>query len=238
MSGNGLFAGALIATTPTTDDSGNATYKLQVDGVTAGTVSAGTTDSGAPVKIGGYASSAAPVAVTNGQRVNAWYGLNGQAAVGTVQSSANADGLANTAGFLQAINSSSAFPLSVFGSMFNGATWDRSRKPNVLKRVASSAALGNPDFAKASSGDVALFWGQCGAIAAFLQIYNKTSAPTIGTDTPVLTYPIPANAVFSQAIPNGGAYLGTGIAFAFTTDAAGTVGSAAAAITSFALLCA
>ena len=39
---------------------------------------AGVTDGGFPVKIGGLANSTPPTAVTDGQRVNAWYDLNGR----------------------------------------------------------------------------------------------------------------------------------------------------------------
>lgn len=119
--------------------------------------------------------------------------------------------------------------------VYNGSTWDRQRKTNIYKRVVSSAASGNPDFLKAAAGDLMQFWGVCGITAAFLQVYNKASAPTIGTDTPILTYPIPANGIFTQTLP-GGSYFNTGIAYAFTTDAAGTTGSAAAAVTSFAIM--
>lgn len=119
--------------------------------------------------------------------------------------------------------------------VFNGASWDRQRKPNVYSRVPSSAASGNPATAKASAGDVFGFWGQNGAAITYLQIYNKAANPVLGTDTPVMTYPIPANAAFSQMIPPG-AYLGTGIAYAFTTDAAGGTGAAAAAVTAFTML--
>lgn len=129
-------------------------------------------------------------------------------------------------------------PLATINYISNGSTLDRSRKPNLTKRVASSAALGNPDFIKATAGEAMQWFGQCGAIATFLQIYNKASAPVIGTDTPILTYPIPANGMFSQTIPNGGLYFGTGIAFAFTIDVAGATGAAAAAITAFALIAA
>lgn len=118
----------------------------------------------------------------------------------------------------------------------NGTTLDITRKPNVVKRIASSAASGNPDFLKASAGELSQFWGTCGVTAAFLQVYNKASAPTVGSDTPILTYPIPAAANFTQTIPNGGLYFSTGVAFAFTTDAAGTTGSAAAAITACMLI--
>lgn len=120
-------------------------------------------------------------------------------------------------------------------TVFNGTSWDRQRKPNAFNRVASTAAAGNPAVGKAGAGDVYGFWGQNGAAITYLQIYNKATAPVIGTDIPVITYPIPANAAFTQSIPTG-AYFATGIAYAFTTDAAGTTGAAAAAVTSFNLL--
>lgn len=63
------------------------------------------------------------------------------------------------------------------------------------------------------------------AVKRYLQIYNKNSAPVIGTDTPVITYPIPAGGSLVAAtleLP-----LTFGLAFAVTTDFAG--GTAATA---------
>jgi hypothetical protein len=122
--------------------------------------------------------------------------------------------------------------------IFNGTTWDRQRKANIFKRVASSAASGNPDFVKASAGDLKQFWGLCGATATYLQIYNKATAPVVGTDTPVITFPLVANAAFSQSFADSGSFFSTGISFAFTTDAAGTTAAAAAAVTAFAMMAA
>jgi len=119
--------------------------------------------------------------------------------------------------------------------IFNGTSFDLEGKPYVAARVTSSAAAGNPALAKAGSSDVRQWWGQNGAAITYLQIYNKATAPIIGTDTPIMTYPIPASAAFSQAI-GGGFYCPLGVGFAFTTDAAGTAGAAAAAIVAFALL--
>lgn len=121
-------------------------------------------------------------------------------------------------------------------AIFNGTSWDRLKKPSAVTRVASSAASGNPAFAKASLCDVSLFWGMNGSVITYLQIYNKATAPVLGTDVPVATYPIAANAMFNQQFPNGGLYLSTGCAFAFTTDAAGTTGAAAGAVTAFAIM--
>lgn len=202
-----------------------------------GNVAPANADTGNPVKIGGRYNAALP-AYSDGQRGDAQLDLSGNLRVrlvGTVY--AGVDGQSNALATLTTSVSQTAQALMGTANYnFNGTTWDRLRKPNIFKRVASSAASGNPDFLKASAGDTYQFWGQAAATAVFLQLYNKASAPTIGTDTPVLTYPIAASSLFSQTIPNGGAYFSTGIAFAFTTDAAGTTGSAAAAVTAFALL--
>lgn len=120
--------------------------------------------------------------------------------------------------------------------VFNGTSWDRSRKSNLVNRIASSAASGNPAFLKGSAGDLTQFWGQNGAAITYVQVYNKATAPTIGSDTPIITYPVAANAFFVHTLPNNGLYFATGIAYAFTTDAAATTGAAAAAVTSFAIL--
>lgn len=59
------------------------------------------------------------------------------------------------------------------------------------------------------------------AAAKFVKLYNKASAPTVGTDTPVRTIMIPAGAVSNYHI-NAGLSFPTGIAIAATgaiTDA-------------------
>ncbi len=188
--------------------------------------------SGAPILQGGVAGSSAPTAVSVGDAVRSWHGLNGQQVVAVGAAFTGTDAAANTLVYPQ--NSSTSFNhmLAVGGFRFNGTSWDRDRKPNVSKRIASSAASGNPDFLKASAGELVQFWGQNGAAITYIQFYNKASAPTIGTDTPILTRAVAANAAFDVSIPNGGLYFATGIAYAFTTDAAGTTGASAAAVTS------
>ena len=100
----------------------------------------------------------------------------------------------------------------------------------------TSAASANATSVKASAGQVYAI--QCFSVNAavrYLKLYNKASAPTVGTDTPVKTLAIPGNtagAGFVLHIPQGLAF-GTGIAFALTTEAtdAGTTGVAADEIT-------
>jgi len=61
------------------------------------------------------------------------------------------------------------------------------------------------------------------AAARYLKIYNKASAPTVGTDVPVQVYTIPGNAAGAGLvvpIPACGIALGTGFAFALTSGAA------------------
>lgn len=205
-----------------------------------GNIAAGVTDAGNPVAVGGIANNAAPTAVATGQRVKAWFSLNGAQA----SFLASASGVPFTAGnpSNDGVNAATSFVLftSTFSYNWNGGSWDRQRKSNTYARIISSAAAGNPAFLKASPGDVKQFWGvNTSASIVYLQIYNKTTAPVLGTNTPVLTYPIPASVVFSECLPgDGGAYMSTGIAYAFTSDVAGATGVAAATITAFNILAA
>lgn len=210
----------------------NTLGNLQITGNVANAAAA----TGNPVRIAGKVLTT-PTAVSDGNVADAitdsfgglWVSLKGGNIATPVNSTVNnVDGVTPS-------GSSRNLSIVNYPAKYNGTSFDRDRKPNLVARVASSAASGNPAFLKNGAGDLTTFWGVCGATAAYLQIYNKASAPTIGTDTPVFTYPIPALANFSQSIPNGGYYLSTGIAYAFTTDAAATTGSAAAAVTSFAL---
>lgn len=88
----------------------------------------------------------------------------------------------------------------------------------------NSAASTNATSVKASAGK--LGWVSVTNINAsprYLKFYNKASAPTVGTDTPVLVLLIPGNANGSgnnPAIPPQGLNFSTGIAFAITTGAA------------------
>lgn len=86
-----------------------------------------------------------------------------------------------------------------------------------------SAASTNATSVKAQSGTVYMISAiNLNAAVRYLKLYNKASAPTVGTDTPVLTLPIPGNtagAGFNISIPQGIDF-GTGIALALTTGSA------------------
>lgn len=161
---------------------------------------------------------------------------------------------------------------AAWGYVFNGTTWDRLRgdttngawvnvkNANANGRAVSgssspvvptpalstwhliAAATTNATSVKGSAATV--FSCQLGGIAgpAFLKIYNKATAPTVGTDTPVKTLIIPvastaANGAGSNiSFGPGGLTLATGFAAAVTgviTDADTTAVAAA----SFAINC-
>lgn len=89
-----------------------------------------------------------------------------------------------------------------------------------------SAASTNATSVKASGGNLFFAsFGNTNAAARYIKFYNKASAPTVGTDTPIFTFMIPGNtagAGSNPAIPPQGLRFNTGIAFAITTGAADT----------------
>lgn len=94
----------------------------------------------------------------------------------------------------------------------------------------NSAATTNATSVKTTSGNVHSIWAfNSGAAAAYLKLFNKTSAPTVGTDIPVMTFLIPAG---NNIIVSGGTLSDrytSGIAFAITGGAADTDTTAVAA---------
>lgn len=94
----------------------------------------------------------------------------------------------------------------------------------LIQRVLSAATT-NATSVKASAGQVyGMYAHNINASPRFLKLYNKASSPTVGTDTPVMTLPIPGNANgagFVLPLDNGVTF-STGIALAITgavTDA-------------------
>lgn len=82
-----------------------------------------------------------------------------------------------------------------------------------------SAATTNATSVKASAGQVfGWFLSNSNAAARYFKLYNKASAPTVGTDVPVMTIYLPAGAAANVEFSHGIAFA-TGIAFAITTGA-------------------
>ncbi|MCF6118535.1 hypothetical protein L2449_16785 [Mesorhizobium muleiense] len=206
------------------DASGNpidATHPITVAG--AGNVASGATDSGNPVKVGGVYNTTLPV-LTNGQRGDVQLGVNGDLrTLSDLVATTPADGITNSSGNFgingNSAAASGALRLIVSPLKFNGTTHDRDRKPNAsYPTLASAAASTNATSVKASAGDLWCISGfNAAASVRYLKIFNKASAPTVGTDTPILNLALPVGA-FNLNL--GGHYCSTGIAFALTTGAA------------------
>ena len=95
---------------------------------------------------------------------------------------------------------------------------------NALTRArVMAAASTNATSVKASAGRLyEIHLCNLAASAKFLKLYNKASAPTVGTDTPAATYPIPPNGGRIDTSSFNGISFATGIAYAIT----GAVGDA------------
>jgi hypothetical protein len=81
----------------------------------------------------------------------------------------------------------------------------------------NSAASTNATLIKNAAGIVyAIVASNVGAAAAFVKFYNKASAPTVGTDVPVITIPVPAASQVSINLGVVGHRFATGIGLAIT----------------------
>lgn len=91
-----------------------------------------------------------------------------------------------------------------------------------VSRLGSSAATTNATNVKASAGTILAIIGVLNTNAAvrYVHLYDKASAPTPGTDTPIITLAIPpSNGGRETSIPIGIKCV-NGIGYAMTTDAA------------------
>lgn len=187
-----------------------------------GNVAGGATDSGNPVKVAGVYNTTAP-AYAAGQRAELQTDAAGLLKI--IPWTMNGGGIGQMLGLSAtnvdgvAVNTVASLLLTVArNTKFNGTTWDRDRKPSGTKILPAAAATTNPDFAKASAGDLWCISGfNAAASVRYLKIYNKASAPTVGTDNPIMVIALPVGAF---NLNMNGHYFSTGIAFALTTGAA------------------
>lgn len=214
-------------------DGDRADLQMDVNGralvQSSGNVASGATDTGNPVKVAGVYRATSPT-LTDGQRGDLQLGTRGSlnvtlfpannATPGGFQVN-NSDAVATTATTLAATG---------FGMIFNGSTWDRLKKGTTTGRIVSSAATTNATSVKASAGSVhVVMVTNTTASLKYLKLYNKASAPTVGTDTPVLTIPLqPSNVPTRVEFPNSMNFA-TGIALALTGAAADSDTTALAA---------
>ncbi|RWK53507.1 hypothetical protein [Mesorhizobium sp.] len=206
-----------------TDGSGASASEVQ------GTAAAGAAAVGNPVQIGGFASNntTGPAAEVTGDVVPLWMSLTGAAMVGGGALTA-ARGMSNTLMVGPILPTGSRGLWGCFGFKYNGTSWDPDALPSATGRIVSSAASTNATVIKASAGNVHRVFGKkATAVDCFLKIYNKATAPTVGTDTPIFTLPLSASSPFNFDL--GGHYFSAGIGIAITLGAADADTAAVAA---------
>lgn len=108
----------------------------------------------------------------------------------------------------------------VIASSGNGTLSVTASPQNTTQNALNSAASTNATSVKASAGNVySIVAVNTNAAARYLKLYNKASAPTVGTDVPVMTIPLPPGEVVNVTAGAMGLRFSTGIAFALTTGA-------------------
>lgn len=227
-------------------DNGDGTYSMGVAVVSGGggggattstvtgNVASGATDSGNAVKVGGLVNTGTPASLTTGQRGDVWLNARGAVEVGAF-ASAGADATGNA---LALLTTQTGTPLigGAAGFVFNGTTYDRQRGDTtgtyVVQRAATaggtltarmiSAAGTNPTSVKTSAGQIyGIQLSNSGAVWAFAKLYNKASAPTVGTDIPIELIGIPPGGRVEINRPVGMPFA-AGIALAVTAGVADT----------------
>lgn len=187
-----------------------------------GDIASGAADSGNPLKAGAKYNATLPT-FTDGQRSDLQANAKGALIVqlaGTggvatrVAGNTNADGVA-------AASDSAMVQAQAFGYNFNGASWDRQSKATNVARLLNAAGSTNSNLVKNAAGTVHKIRGyNAKAGFVYLKLYNKTTAPTVGTDTPVATFTLPASAAFEIDLGPLGLYFATGIGYGISGAAA------------------
>jgi hypothetical protein len=86
-----------------------------------------------------------------------------------------------------------------------------------------TTASTNAASIKASPGNLfSLSLSNPTATATFVKLYDKASAPTVGTDVPVVTVPVAASSCVALTLGSIGKLFATGIAIAVTAAAVAT----------------
>lgn len=108
------------------------------------------------------------------------------------------------------------------GNTANTTRWLVDNQPiTPTTTFTNSAATTNATSTKSSAGTLwSVSVSNINAAARFLKLYNKASAPALGTDVPVLVVPIPAGSNVTLAFGANGVRFSTGIAWALTGSAA------------------
>lgn len=183
-----------LASVPSHAVTNAGTFAVQA----AGDVANDAVDSGSPVKIGGKANSAAPTAVSSGDRVDGWFSTRGAQFVEIASASVTAV-ITNALGDAQAANN--ALYVASYPVLYNGTTYDRQRgnttgaahiggqahdaawaaanQPLVVGAFASAAT----PSAISADGDVVHLWAGTRGQLAVMMVDASGSAVSPGGGT-------------------------------------------------------
>ena len=110
---------------------------------------------------------------------------------------------------------------TINGATLGIAASNSSNTVGNVVRLAASAATTNATLVKAGASKLVSVVGYNTSTAVkYLRIYNKATAPTVGTDTPLLVFAMPPSASFQFDLGNIGFYCPTGLGFAITNASA------------------
>lgn len=111
---------------------------------------------------------------------------------------------------------------TVSGSLTSAGTVTNTPATPTSYNVVTTAST-NAAVVKATAGTLyEITVSNVTATPVFVKLYNKATAPTVGTDVPILTIPAAAGATAVVALPPLGKRFGTGIGIAATAAAAAT----------------
>jgi hypothetical protein len=123
----------------------------------------------------------------------------------------------------------SAPTTAVSGSLTSAGTTTNTPATPTASNI-NSAASTNAAFIKNAAGTVYnIVASNTNAATRYVKFYNKASAPTLGTDVPVITIAVPTNGTVQANMGVLGHRFSTGIAIAITTGAADSDTGAVAA---------
>jgi len=205
----------------------------------SGDVASAATDSGNPVKVGAV-YRATPSTLTDGQRGDliADTRQNLKTTLVANNSTTAMKNAADNADSVAASSTTNNLGVVNRNTVFNGSTWDRqygnatdgtqvytkgtASDNSITGTKVIAAASTNATSVKASAGKIYLIHAyNSDTVGYWVKMYNKASAPTVGTDVPVDTMYAPPGGGFVIAADLGN-YYSTGIALATTllaTDA-------------------
>lgn len=199
-----------------------------------GNAASGAADTGNPVKTAAVYRALQPT-FADGQRAdnqsdprgNLQVAVMGWGQAGSLQGVT----VGNPSGDTQFLGSLTHFRVANTAYYCNGSTWDRARgtavgasvvlKPeatggSLMTKIISAASTNATAVKASASSVVGIDVYNSGAAVCFLKLYNKASAPVVGTDTPVKVIAIPPGAPREINRPLGEAFT-VGLAYAITT---------------------